>query len=114
MSNAKEINQGDFAAEVLQSDLPVVVDFFTTWCGPCKMLGPLLDQLAAKYAGRIKVVKVNAEREYTLANEHQIQGVPTLVFYRGGKEVDRVVGLEPTYLLEKRFDRHALTLAKSA
>ncbi len=81
-----------FEAEVLDSDLPVLVDFYTDWCGPCKMMAPVLEELAAEYDGRLIVGKVNAETEPELAREYGISSVPTLILFRGGEAIERMVG----------------------
>ncbi len=89
---------------VRTSEMPVLVDFWAEWCMPCRMLAPTIDEIAADYAGRVKVVKVNAEEEPELSGKYGIQGVPTLIFFRGGQEADRAVGLNPPAVLNRKFD----------
>ncbi len=96
MSEMKDINEvsgEDFEAEVLRAEMPVVVDFYAVWCGPCKLLGPMLEQVAAGFRGRIKFVKVNVEDAPELAAVYQVSGVPTLALFRGGAMMDALVGL---------------------
>ena len=93
MSKVNQINQSQFAHEVLHSDIPVVVDFYATWCPPCKMLSPILDSLAEKFAGRIKFVKVNSDEEPGLAGKYQIHALPTIMLFDNGEVAGRVEGL---------------------
>lgn len=85
-------NSAQFGADVLQSDVPVLVDFWATWCGPCRSLAPHLDTLAVRFAGKAKVVKVNADDEPEVAARYGIRGLPTLLLFKGGKVVDQMVG----------------------
>jgi thioredoxin 1 len=91
--NVKQISEAEFEAEVLQSALPVVVDFYATWCGPCKTLAPRLNEVAGQFEGKVKVVKVDVDKSPQLAGRYQVQGVPTLLMFRKGAVADKAVGL---------------------
>jgi thioredoxin len=91
--NLKRIGEAAFAGEVLAADRPVVVDFYASWCGPCRTLAPVLDQLAGEYLDRIKFVQVNVDETPQLAREFDVSALPTLIFFRDGKVAGRTVGL---------------------
>ncbi|MGP8237351.1 MAG: thioredoxin [Limisphaerales bacterium] len=93
MKNIVELTEEGFETEVIQAAIPVVVDFYAPWCGPCKMLAPVLEQLAGEFAGRLKFAKANVDEAPELAERFKVSGVPTLVLFHGGKAVDQVVGL---------------------
>ena len=92
MKHTIEINEANFEAEVLQSNQPVLVDFWAQWCGPCKMLAPLLDEIAVEQNRRAKVVKVNVDESPMLAQKYNIQSIPTLLYFAGGEMRDRTIG----------------------
>ncbi len=92
-ANVKHITQGEFATEVTNSTNAVAADFYATWCGPCRMLSPMLDKLAAGYTNKIKFVKINVDESPGLAKDFQVQTIPTLVFFKDGKVVSRITGL---------------------
>jgi thioredoxin 1 len=95
MSQALELHKGNFQAEVLESDLPVLVDFWAPWCMPCKMMAPILDELATEIASQVKIAKVNTEDEANrdLAMEYQIQSIPNMKLFKGGKVIAEFIGL---------------------
>lgn len=102
--NVNPIQESQFEMEVVQSTLPVVVDFYAPWCGPCKILSPMLDELAGPLTNRVKFVKINVDEATKLARQFEIQGVPTLVFFKGGKVVDNLVGLPARDTLKLRLE----------
>jgi len=95
MSTIKHASKATFAREVLQASVPVLVDFYADWCGPCRMLAPTLEGLSAEFAGRAKIVKVDVDAEPELASQFQVESIPTLVFIAGGKLVGKTSGLVP-------------------
>jgi thioredoxin 1 len=107
MSRVQHVTVEDFEAEVLRSPQPVLVDFYATWCPPCKLIAPMLEQLAEEFAGRAKIVKVNVDDAFALAERFQIRGVPTWILFRDGQFVDRMVGALPPQLLRARLARVA-------
>jgi thioredoxin 1 len=95
MSSGLAVNAANFEDEVLKSTIPVLVDFWAEWCQPCRMIGPLLDQLAGEYSGRVKICKVNVDEENDLAGRHNVVSIPTMVVYNGGQMVRQQVGAVP-------------------
>jgi thioredoxin 1 len=93
------INKDNFEQEVIRSSVPVLLDFWASWCGPCKMIAPLLEELARDYAGRIVIGKVNVDEENQLAQEHEIVSIPALILYQNGAIVKRQVGALPKHSL---------------
>lgn len=104
MSEAIKVESNTFETEVLQSDVPVLVDFWAPWCGPCKMLTPTIESLAGEYAGKAKVVKVNVDDNQQLAAQFGIRGIPTVMVFKGGEAVSTMVGLQPKEQLAEALD----------
>lgn len=94
VSASAGMGESNFAQNVLQSDLPVLVDFWAPWCGPCRAVSPIIDELAQEYAGKIKVVKVNIDDDTTLSDTYDVQSIPTIVFFKNGNEVSRSSGVK--------------------
>lgn len=92
MANLKEVNKENFNEEVLKSTIPVIADFWAPWCGPCRMLSPIIEEAAKKYNTQIKFVKINTDENPELASKFSVTGIPTLIFFKDGKEIKRSVG----------------------
>lgn len=104
MSGARAVTADTFEAEVLKSDIPVVVDFWAEWCGPCKMLSPTVDAIADEYAGKVKVLKLDVQTEASVASKYGVSSIPTLLLFKGGEVADRIVGLRPKNDITSRID----------
>ena len=105
MGNAKYItaNSQNFKSEVLESKQPVLVDFWAEWCGPCRMIAPVIEQLAAEFDGKAKIVKVNVDDDPAIAEQYAIRSIPTLLFFRDGKVVEQLVGAAPKAALADKL-----------
>ncbi|HEU5480736.1 MAG TPA: thioredoxin [Candidatus Tumulicola sp.] len=106
MSALADVSQTDFDSEVLQNSQPVLVDFWAPWCGPCKMLGPVVEKVAAAHAGKAKFVKLNTDDNPSLAGKYQVSGIPCLILFKGGQPVDRIVGYVPENVITSMLGKH--------
>ncbi|HKI43701.1 MAG TPA: thioredoxin [Balneolales bacterium] len=106
MSNAVAVSDTSFEEEVLQSDKPVLVDFWAEWCGPCRMIGPIVDELAKEYDGKAKFTKVDVDSNPEISMKFNIRSIPTLLIFKGGKVVDQIIGAVPKSHLTKKLDQH--------
>jgi thioredoxin 1 len=101
----QHLNEVDFEREVLKSEIPtVVVDFFADWCGPCRAVSPILESLSREYAGRAKFVKVDVDANERLASEYDVQSIPTVIIFRKGQALERVVGVAPATTYREKVD----------
>ena len=108
MANVQELSDSDFPAEVLQATEPVLVDFWAPWCGPCRMIAPLVDELAGENAGSLKVGKINIDDNPNVAAQYGVTSIPTLMIFKGGEVVERFLGIQPKNRLQEAIDE-ALT-----
>ncbi len=105
MANTVEITDATFQDEVVNSDVPVVIDFWAEWCGPCKMIAPIVEELAGEYEGKVKFAKMDVDSNPSTPMQFGIRGIPTLLIFNGGENpVDQVVGAVPKSMLKKRVD----------
>ncbi len=114
MSHVITLTHANFDHEVTDSDVPVLVDYWAPWCGPCRVLGPVVDQIADERAGTLKVTKVNVDEEPHLADRARVQGIPFVVLYRDGQPVAHAVGAQPKHALERALGLEPTTQAPTA
>lgn len=106
MSNLKTFDNANFSDEVIKSDVPVLVDFWAPWCGPCKMIAPVVEELATDYAGKLKVGKLNTDENVDISVKYGIRGIPTLGIFKNGELVDTLVGAVPKGTIENKLKNH--------
>ena len=106
MSTAAQVTDSTFKQEVLDSQVPVLVDFWAPWCGPCRMVAPVVEEIAQQYDGQIKVVKLNTDENPNVASQYGIRSIPTLMIFKGGERVDMVVGAVPKTTLSNTLEKY--------
>lgn len=99
-----EVNKENYDREIKQSKIPVIIDFWAEWCGPCRMMGPVFEELGSEYEGRLKFVKINTELSPEIAGRFEIHGIPCLVLVKDGKEIDRITGFAPASIMRGKID----------
>lgn len=103
---AKAITQSEWKTEVLESPIPVLVDFWAVWCGPCRLIAPIVEELSAQYAGKLKVYKIDVDQEQGLAIQYGIMSIPTLLLFKDGRVVEQIVGALPKGAIEQKIAKH--------
>ena len=106
MSAAVQVTDASFKQEVLDSEVPVLVDFWAPWCGPCRMVAQVVDEIAQQYDGQVKVVKLNTDENPNVASQYGIRSIPTLMIFKGGQRVDMVVGAVPKTTLSNTLEKY--------
>lgn len=106
MSSAISVTESNFTEEVLNSEVPVLVDFWAPWCGPCRMVAPVVEEIAVQYEGELKVVKVNTDENPQIASQYGIRSIPTLMIFKDGEKVDMVVGAVPKSTLSNTLEKY--------
>ncbi|MCL1468041.1 MULTISPECIES: thioredoxin [Argonema] len=106
MSAAAQVTDATFKQEVLESEVPVLVDFWAPWCGPCRMVAPVVDEIAQQYEGQVKVVKLNTDENPNVASQYGIRSIPTLMIFKAGQRVDMVVGAVPKTTLANTLEKY--------
>ena len=106
MSNIVEVSEETYEQEVLNTDIPVLIDFSAEWCSPCKMLAPIFDNLSNKYVGKVKFIKLDIDSNRTISSKLEIMGVPTIILFKNGKELERIVGLQPEENFIAMLEKH--------
>ena len=105
-AKTRDVNEAEFQQEVLDSSMPVLVDFTAEWCGPCKMLSPIVDEIASQYEGKLRVVKVDADANENVMQQYGILGLPTLMLFKNGEVVERITGFKPKDKILGKLNEH--------
>ena len=105
MSKPADVTDGTFEAEVLKSDKPVLVDFWAPWCGPCRMVAPVVEELSEEYGGKVKFLKLNTDDNVNTAATYGIRSIPTLLMFKGGQPIDQIIGFRPKGDLKRVIDK---------
>jgi thioredoxin 1 len=105
MAKPTEVTDNDWDSEVLKSDTPVFVDFWAPWCGPCRMVAPVVEELSAEYDGKVKFVKLNTDDNAATATKYGVRSIPTLMVFKGGQPVESVIGFRPKSALKQSIDK---------
>jgi len=103
--NLLHVTDGDFEQKILQSDMPALVDFWAAWCGPCRTVGPIVEELASEYAGKIRVAKLDVDSNKDTPSKYGVRGIPTLMLFKNGQVVDQIVGAVPKNRIKELLDR---------
>lgn len=101
------VSDADFEAQILKSEIPALVDFWAAWCGPCRQVGPVVEELATEYRGKIKVAKLNVDDNKETPGKYGIRGIPTLMLFKGGQVIDQIVGAVPKSKIKELLDKYA-------
>ena len=107
MSNVVAVTDATFEAEIEKADGLTIVDFWATWCGPCRMVAPILDQLATEYQGKVKITKLDVDANIKTGSRFNVRSIPTMLFFKGGKVVDQIIGAVPRNHIEQKLQQHS-------
>lgn len=105
MGREIEITEKNFEKEVLKSDIPVLIDFWASWCGPCRIVAPVVEEISEEYAGKVKVGKLNVDDNTSLASKYKVMSIPTLMLFKGGAEVDHIIGAQGKAQIKAMIDK---------
>ena len=111
MSNIRAVTDANFEDEVEKAEGLTIVDFWATWCGPCRMVAPILDQLATEYEGKVKITKLDVDANIKTGSRFNVRSIPTMLFFKGGKVVDQIIGAVPRTHIEQKLQQHSTNAA---